>query len=151
MAAPLGNRFWELRSSHGRDKLFATPELMWEAACEYFAWVEDNPFLAEDFISSGPHAGGIVVLNKKRPFTLHSLCIYLDCNTQYFKIFKAQLPKDEKGFNTIITRIEETIYAQKFEGAASGFFNANIIARDLGLADKSDVTNNTYTVEVKEE
>jgi hypothetical protein len=31
------------------------------------------------------------------------------------------------------------MYAQKFEGAASGAFNANIIARDLGLADKTEM------------
>ena len=39
----------------------------------------------------------------------------------------------------IITRIREAIYQQKFEGASVGAFNANIIARDLGLADKQDV------------
>ena len=38
MAAPKGNQFWMLRSKHGRDKLFATPEALWEAACEYFQW-----------------------------------------------------------------------------------------------------------------
>ena len=32
------------------------------------------------------------------------------------------------------------MYSQKFEGAASGIFNANIIARDLGLSDKQDIT-----------
>lgn len=39
----------------------------------------------------------------------------------------------------VTTRIDEIIYKQKFEGAAVGAFNANIIARDLGLADKKDV------------
>ena len=29
MAAPKGNQFWMLRSKHGRDKLFATPEALW--------------------------------------------------------------------------------------------------------------------------
>lgn len=28
MAAPKGNQFWMLRSKHGRDKLFATPEAL---------------------------------------------------------------------------------------------------------------------------
>ena len=44
MAAPKGNKFWMLRSKHGRDKLFATPELLWEAACEYFQWCDENPW-----------------------------------------------------------------------------------------------------------
>ena len=30
------------------------------------------------------------------------------------------------------------IYEQKFTGAAAGLLNPNIIARDLGLADKTD-------------
>ena len=32
--------------------------------------------------------------------------------------------------------MKEIIYNQKYSGAAAGFFNANIIARDLGLANK---------------
>ena len=43
MAAPKGNSFWKQRTKHGRDKIFANADLMWEAACEYFQWVEDNP------------------------------------------------------------------------------------------------------------
>jgi len=43
MVAPTGNEFWKLRTKHGRDKIFSTPEILWDAACEYFQWVEDNP------------------------------------------------------------------------------------------------------------
>jgi hypothetical protein len=46
----------------------------------------------------------------------------------------------------VITRIDKYIYNQKFEGAAAGFLNPNIIARDLGLADKTD-NNNTHKFE----
>ncbi len=45
MAAPLGNQFWKLRSKHGRDKIFADPETMWEAACDYFQWCVDTPLM----------------------------------------------------------------------------------------------------------
>lgn len=135
MAAPVGNQFWKLRSSHGRDKLFATPDLLWDAACEYFEWCEANPLPAEDFITGGPMAGQKVTLNKMRPFTMQGLCGYLDCSTGYFREFKKDCTKD---FVSVVIRIEEAVYNQKFTGAASGFFNANIISRDLGLADKSD-------------
>ncbi|MDC9826565.1 terminase small subunit, partial [Devosia sp. ZB163] len=37
-------------------------------------------------------------------------------------------------------RVDEIIRAQKFEGAAAGLLNPNIIARDLGLADKQELT-----------
>ena len=34
------------------DKLFNTPELLWEAACEYFEWCVDNPLLEEQLIKT---------------------------------------------------------------------------------------------------
>ena len=43
MSSPACNQFWKQRSKHGRDMLFASPTLLWEAACEYFEWCEDNP------------------------------------------------------------------------------------------------------------
>jgi hypothetical protein len=143
MAAPEGNEFWKLRSKHGRDPLFASPELMWEAACEYFQWCEDNPLIEIDF--TGKDAT-MVQKPKMRAFTIHGLCLYLDCNVQYFNDFEKSL-KDKSndvanGFSAVITRIKETIYNQKFTGAASGFLNPNIIARDLGLSEK---TQNQHT------
>jgi|SRR6185295_8535347 len=146
MAAPEGNQFWKLRSKHGRDKLFETPELLWEAACEYFQWCDDNQFQQAEqrkgniIIQKGADVGDLdlsptVDLPKMRPYTLHGLCLYLGCGTAYFRNFK---PPNED-FQSIVTRIEETIYNQKFSGAASGFLNPNIIARDLGLRDSKDI------------
>ena len=128
----IGNRFWELRSKHGRDKLFATPELMWEAAKEYFEWCESNPLIEIDY--KGKDADR-VELPKMRAFTMQGLCLYLDCNTRYFNQFKETCTSD---FSSVITRIEEIIFNQKFTGAAAGFLNPNIIARDLGLVDKKE-------------
>jgi hypothetical protein len=133
MAAPEGNQFWKLRSKHGRDKLFETPELLWEAACEYFQWCDDNPLIEIDF--KGKDATQ-VKMPKMRAFTIHGLCIYLDCNTKYFNDFK---DANHKGFSEVLTRIMEIIYNQKFTGAAAGFLNPNIIARDLGLRDSKDI------------
>lgn len=148
MAAPEGNQFWKLRSKHGRDKLFESPELMWEAACEYFQWCEDNPFYKSEakVVQGGykePGSVEIAQLPYMRPFTIQGLCAYLDCNSKYFNDFR---DAKHEGFSEVLTRITETIYNQKFSGAASGFFNANIIARDLGLADKKEVDKTTRKV-----
>lgn len=142
-AAPKGNQFWKLRSKHGRDKLFATPQLLWDAACEYFQWCEDNPL----YEMRGFAYQGTVTKEqfpKMRAMTLSGLCFYLRCNEAYFRTFKSQLPEGEKDFNTVISEIEVIIYNQKFQGAAADLLNANIIARDLGLSDKSQIdhTNN---------
>jgi hypothetical protein len=130
MAAPKKNEFWTLRSTHGRDKLFASPELMWSAACEYFTWCTENP------ITDPRSFGGKQKI--QRPFTMQGLCRYLGCNTAYFRTFKSRLTASDEDFDTIIINIQETVYQQKFENAAIGVYKDNIIARDLGLTDKSE-------------
>lgn len=141
MAAPEGNQFWTMRSKHGRDKLFKTPDLMWEAACEYFKWCVDNPLMEVDF--RGKDADQVAIPHM-RPFTMQGLCFYLGCNTDYFRHFKNNLNlkenEEDKDFYRVIRDIEEITYMQKFEGAASGFLNANIISRDLGLKDNIEKT-----------
>lgn len=144
MAAPQGNRFWELRAKHGRDKLFATPDLLWQAAVDYFEWYEKNPLYESKAFA---YQGEITTaqLPKMRAMTLSGLCLYLGCNEEYFRTFKKQLPDNEQDFNRIIKEIETVIYNQKFQGAAADLLNANIIARDLGLADKSELSGKNGT------
>jgi len=138
MAAPIGNHFWKLRSKHGRDKLFTTPALLWDAACEYFQWVEDHPL----YETRGFAFQGIVTKEefpKMRAMTLSQLCFYLNCSESYFRTFKSTLKEEDKDFLTVIHEIESIIYNQKFQGASADLLNANIIARDLGLADSQKV------------
>lgn len=148
MGAPKGNNFWELRSKHGADKLFATPELMWEAACEYFEYCIDNPWVKveqtkspgkpfKDLNGEITWPDSLVEVPTSKPFTLTGLCLYLGCSSGYFRTFKLTASKD---FLAIVARIEETIFTQQFEGASVGAYNANIIARSLGLADKTELT-----------
>jgi len=148
MGAPQGNEFWKLRSKHGRDKLFSLPDLLWDSACEYFQWCEDNPLLEVDFRGKMIER---VELPKMRAFTIQGFCLYLGVNTLYLRDFKKGLKdKDDeisKDFSQVIARIEETIYNQKYTGAAAGFLNPNIIARDLGL--KESVENSFIDNDIK--
>lgn len=142
MGAPKKNQFWKQRSKHGRGKLFANAGLLWEAACEYFQWCEDNP-LKESKICS---FGGKNVLKEvplMRAMTIVGLCFRLNANADYLTAFesKLDLKTDEgKDFSRVIGDIRSIIYRQKFEGASAGLLNPNIIARDLGLVDKKDVS-----------
>jgi hypothetical protein len=145
LSAPKSNQFWKLRSKHGRDLLFADPAKLWDAACEYFEWVQDNPEyeVKPMVVSNGNGEGSSVEMIKvpvKQPFTLHGLCLFLDCSTGYFRTFKSTIKPENEDFLAVINKIEEVVYNQKFSGAASGFFNANIIARDLGLKEQTDIT-----------
>jgi hypothetical protein len=133
MAAPAGNRFWELRSKHGRDLLFATPELLWESCCEYFEATKKRKWVKKDWVGKDAIE---VDRETDAPFTLMGLCLYLGCNRGYFSDFKQTCSKD---FSEVIARVEDIIYTQQYEGATVGAYNANIIARALGLTEKSEV------------
>lgn len=134
MAAPFGNQFWKLRSKHGRYKIFTSPDLLWEAACEYFEWCDQNPLIELDWVGKD---GNEVEKPKMRAYTWQGLELYLDIDS--LREYKTN--EDYKEFSQVITRIERIIYTQKFTGAAAGFLNPNIIARDLGLSDKKEVDN----------
>lgn len=141
MAAPKGNQFWKARTKHGRDKLFESAELLWEACCEYFDWVEANP-LWEDKVSFYQGVPTHEKVEKMRAMTLDGLCFFLRINDQTWRNWK----KDDD-FLGVITEAENVIRSQKFAGAAADLLNANIISRDLGLSDKSEVKQ-TSTISV---
>ena len=108
--------------------------------------MDDNPLydIKPMVVSNGGNTGSSVELQKvpvRKPYTMQGLCLYLGCNTSYFRVFKATNKNKCEDFLTVIANIEEVVYMQKFEGAASGHFNAQIIARDLGLVDRQDKTS----------
>lgn len=131
--APKGNKFWLARTKHGRDKIFASSALLWEACCEYFQWVEDNP-LWENKVAQ--YQGSVIDMPsaKMRAMTIGGLCIFLDISRDTWQKWKS-----DKDFLLVVAQVEGIIYEQKLTGAAADLLNPNIIARELGLKDASTV------------
>lgn len=130
----IGNQFWKARSSHGRKPIFSSPEQLRTAALEYIEWVENNP-LQEEKIFCFQGVITRTTANKMRAMTINGLCLFLDIDPMTWAEYKK---KD--GFSGIVREIEAAIYEQKFSGAAAEMLNPNIIARELGLADRSELT-----------
>ncbi len=147
MGAPKKNQFWKLRSKHGRKKIFSSPKILWEEACKYFEWCDDNPLIeVEQARRSAPikiekkeakdKNTGLIELPLMRSYTWEGLELFLDIDS--LREYKTN--ESYKDFSQVITRIGKIIYTQKFTGAASGLLNPNIIARDLGLSDRHELT-----------
>lgn len=139
-------KYWEFMKRYGqetigRPKAIPTPEKLWEYACEYFKRTDENKFLKQDFIRSGERGGQIVELETIRPYTWAGFEAYLFEKgiIQDLEDYRYNLEGRYEAFKGIIRAIDRIMYANKFEGAAVGAFNANIIARDLGLVDKAQV------------
>lgn len=131
MAAPAGNKFWEARSTHGRKPIFCSPEQLWSASVEYFAWVEEHPLWE---MKSYMYQGAPVQdqLPKMRAMTMDGLCLFLDIGVSTWAEYR-----NREDFTEVVTRVESVMRDQKFSGAAADLLNPNIIARDLGLRDAS--------------
>lgn len=127
--------FWRRGPGIGTGrKAFASGEELYKLACEYFEWIDEHPLREEVAFH---YQGGVTVhyISKARPYTLQGLATFLGITM--VTILKQRKEPHTKDAMAIIDQI---IYTQKFEGAAAGFFNHSIIARDLGLADKTEVS-----------
>lgn len=89
-----------------------------------------------------------VELPKMRAYTWAGLENFLDMSDQGLSNYKTK--PEYKDFFGVITRIERIMYDQKFTGAAAGFLNPNIIARDLGLADKKETEKTVKRLNFKD-
>lgn len=130
-----GNQFWKARSKHGRDKIFSSSSILWEACVEYFEWVDANPL----WETKSYQFQGVPVqdqLPKMRAMTIGGLCIFLDIDHDTWKEYLKH-----PDFSAICSKVERIIRDQKFTGAAADMLNPSIIARDLGLADKTDLNH----------
>lgn len=129
---------------------------MWELACDYFKSVDERPFLKQEQrktpikIERGSDISPetlreiknpVVEIETIRPYTWTGFEAYLyergvlACLDHY----KCNLEGRYTDYVEIVRVIQTVMFAQKFEGAAVGAFNASIISRDLGLVDKSQI------------
>lgn len=125
-------QFWTKRPDNMR--VFATPDELYTAAIEAFNWIHRHPKRKQEVF----HTKGFITKTYstlERPFTFHLLSMVLGVSYQCLDGYRKR-----DGFEEVMQWIDNVIYTQKFQGAATGTLNPNFIARDLGLADRSEVT-----------
>lgn len=123
-------------ASPGRPTIFYDGDELWNACVEFFTWCDDNPWLEQKVQFSSSHGKWAKTdVNKPRPYTQNALCAYIGIPVSTWRNWR-----NSEKFAPVVELAEQVMYTQKFEGASAGFFNANIIARDLGLADKTEVS-----------
>jgi len=157
-----GNNFWKLRESSGRKPLFSHPSELWNLAQEYFEYAFKRTWDKQEWVGKD----GIEVSRKMLlPFSKEAMCNYIGITVHSFNNYKQKKGKhlqehetnennisntneigiieaqNEIDFFHICTRIEQIIFQQQYEGATVGVYNANIVARKLGLTDKQDITS----------
>lgn len=139
-----GNRWWEARSSHGASPKFETADALQDACLQYFEWNENNPLYKDQLVTFQGQATHEPVA-QMRAMTIGALCMFIDIGQDTWSEWR----KTRSDLSAVIAWAESVIYRQKFEGASADLLNANIIARDLGLADKKDLSSTDGTMTPK--
>lgn len=129
MARPKGTKYIE------------TPEKMWELFEAYVKKERENPMYKREYVGKD---GNPVDTPLEVPITFEGFECYL-CD---IGVIGSDLGKYCDKNNTsyadylpIITRIRNNCFTHNYKGAAVGLFNANIVAKKLGLAAKIEQTN----------
>ena len=125
-------QYWRLRKDLSEDgKKISLKDL--EIKCqEYIDFCLDNPLLETDYRGKDLQ---MVTIPKMRAMTQWGLYQWLGIGESTWHDWK----KNER-YAEVIARVENLFKAYKFEGAAADLLNPNIIARDLGLADRQEQT-----------
>lgn len=144
----VGNKFWKLRTKHGRDKIFSDAAVLTAEAQSYFDWCDRHPWEKVELVKyrGGYEEAGVPL---GRPYTMDGFTYYLGVSGSYFRTAKGNLrEKIEKGkadeseieLLEAIELIEQVIRMQNIEGAAVGLFSTNLVARIHNIAE--NVNNN---------
>lgn len=130
----------------GAPKKIETPEKMWSLFCDYAAEVDENPAEKAEVIKSGDMAGMQIGVDVARPYTWSGFEAFLAqhqiCAT--VKEYKQNRTGNYENFSHVMLAIDKIIETQNYEGAAMRFFDPNLTARRLGLAEKQEVNANVH-------
>lgn len=146
---PRTRKLYELAATAPRDRIFSDAEVLVEHARDFFKWCDDNPRYKTEVIKHKME-WDTVEIELRRPYTLSGLCMYLGVSQGYLRAVKVDLnermeggtiTEDQLQILAAIEWIEQIVFTDQIEGAATGQYNANIISRLNGLAD--NINNST--------
>ena len=121
------------KSTVGRARMFETPEDLRDACEEYLAWNESHPLFEEKpFCFQG--AIIMATIPKPRAPTIVAMCKHLGIHRHTWQNYRVS-----EEFDYVCEEIEGQMRTFKFENAVAGLMNPTLIARDIGLVEKSSV------------
>lgn len=129
--------FWQAKPTRGRQFKYTDPQELLEDCTEYFEWCENNPIMESRILNTkdGPM---VKEVPRMRAYTLMGLLTFLGINAD---TWISQWSKPGHHLSEVTVLVEQIIRNQKFTGAAAFQLQPNLIARDLGLADKQEVSS----------
>jgi len=123
----------------GNKKYIESPDKLKELFEEYVKHEAMSPMFKVEYVGK---EGERVNTPLQVPITFEGFECYLADRgiIQDLGDYASNKDNNYSEFSTIITHIRRHCFVQNFKGASVGLFNANIIAKKLGLIEKSQTT-----------
>lgn len=131
---------WMIKSRSSGNK----PENLWDDAVEYFMWCEANPIFKTEVIKQ---TGGQITTEYPRPFNLPALCLHCGITVQYLNDISRNSQAGD--YHLVAQKILQVVYAQNFEYAMVGIFNANMSIKKLDLGSDVDTGKSASTIHIE--
>jgi hypothetical protein len=133
-----------------KHKYIETPEKLWLLFEQYKTWCKASPFKKTDWV------GGMameVVREMERPLTFvgFEAWLYSEGIITNLASYEDKSVETNEEYLPIIMRVKQVIAHDQISGGMAGVYNSNLTARLNGLVEKTALTQNTITVEVKDE
>jgi len=128
----------------GRPYDFPTGPDLLKAFTDYFEYNDENPIYKTDSIRSGERAGETLYIPVKRPYSLIGFCVYHGKGEHFIRQLQLNLTGKEdensRELSSVLAWATSICYSDKIDGATAGVYNPLIVARDLGLKEKTENT-----------
>jgi hypothetical protein len=120
-----------------KHKYIETPEKLWQLFLDYIEHERSNPMYKVEYVGKD---GNQVKTPLETPITFEGFECYLQDQNIINDLgnYSSNLNNAYDEYLPIITRVKQNCFVHNFKGASVGLFNANIIARKLGLVDKKE-------------
>ena len=121
-----------------KHKYIKSPEELWGFFCDYIEHERSNPMQKTEYIGQNAIK---VTLDLETPITFEGFECYLFKMDIISDLGDYAKNKDNaySEYPPIIKQIKSFCFTNNFKGASVGLFNASLIARKLGLTDKTSV------------
>lgn len=142
--APLGNKNWMHRLTHGQPRVFTEPEDLLMACLEYLEWCEDNP-LEESKAFNNNGKPVYATIKKMRAPLIKQMCVHIGISYPGWKLYTQR--DDEHG--QVARAINQIIHDWKLQGAYAGLLESIIAHRDLNMIERFNVESERGTMTPK--
>ena len=120
-----------------KHKYIESPDKLWELFEAYVLNEKQNPMYKQEYVGKD---GRTELTPLETPITFEGFECYLEDKGIINDLgnYSSNLNKAYTEYLPIITRIKRNCFVHNFRGASVGLFNANIIAKKLGLSERSE-------------